>query len=324
MTGYPKVSAVVPTFRRLALLRDCLGTLAAQDYPELEIVVIDDAGGDGTTEAIRAEFPAIAVHGNATRMGAAGAKNEGARRASGELIWFLDSDVELPDRGLLARMVRTLAEHPEAAAIGGERVLAPYGQWVAVRKQLGPDGVSTSVALEDGEAVSPCDYLATSSCLVRVDRFHAVGGFDAAYGIGSEDTELGYRLRRRGWSVLTGPALTVRHHAAQAGRTSDLYAKYRNGLRFAIKNLPAPQLLALPAASLVGMFDPSRIRLILERRPEALKYLPGHLRSGDGRSSWRALPAAARMAASALARAWVWNLVHLPETLAARRRENGP
>jgi len=321
----PEVSAVVPTYRRLALLRRCLRSLVMQRYPRLEILVIDDAGDDNTTEAIQEEFPGISVQRNPSRMGAAASKNEGARRASGELIWFLDSDVEIPDPGLLERMVQTLSEHPEAGAVGGERVLVPDGRWIAVRKWIGPDGMSTSVAIEDGgKPFVTCDYLATSSCMVRADRFQAVGGFDETYGIGSEDTELGFRLRRRGWSVLTGPDLAVHHHAAKAGRTSDLYLRYRNGLRFAIKNFPAPQVLALPAASLIGLLNPARVRLVLDQRPEALKYLPDHLRGAARQQRWCALPTAAQMAASALVRAWAWNLSHLPQTLAARRRAEHP
>jgi len=315
-----QVSAVIPTFRRLDVLRRCLERLVAQEYPALEILVVDDSGGDGTPAIVAAEFPDVRVLENATRQGAAATKNRGAAAAGGELLWFLDSDTEAPDPGLLGRLVQALVDRPDAAAVGGERVRTADGRWLLVQKLLGRDGLATSVALEIADdQLLATDYLATSNCLVRACAFREVGGFDPEYGILSEDLELGYRLRQHGHAVLTGPHLALHHHAEAAGRTGDLYLKYRNGLRFAIKNLPAPELALVPLASLLGLLHPTRWGLVFDARPEALKYLPAPLRDTARRTPWRTVPEVARLTGSALVRAWVWNLSHLSETLAARR-----
>src|SRR5438477_11032040 len=95
-----EISVVVPTYKRPHLLERCLNALVAQDFPrdQYEIIVADDAGGDGATARVVAKRCAV---GNAPsaryvrvvgRHGPAAARNQGWRAARGRVVAFTDDD----------------------------------------------------------------------------------------------------------------------------------------------------------------------------------------------------------------------------------------
>lgn len=104
----PLVSVVVATYRRNEELRAALASLAAQTYPNIEVVLVDDNGDDGwnqtvssIAQAFRAQAPEVLFQQltNHPNQGSAGARNVGIRAAKGDYITFLDDDDEyLPEK----------------------------------------------------------------------------------------------------------------------------------------------------------------------------------------------------------------------------------
>jgi glycosyltransferase involved in cell wall biosynthesis len=112
----PLVSIIIPAWNHLPELLECLKSIATQTYRNLEVIVVDDASTDGTGERMsqyQAPFP-LKIHLLPVNRGAAAARNEGARLATGEGYLFVDADAVLrPDA--IEKMVEVLQKDHTAA-----------------------------------------------------------------------------------------------------------------------------------------------------------------------------------------------------------------
>ena len=113
----PLLSVVIPAWNRAQLVCDAVRSALVQREGEVEVIVVDDASTDNTTEVLEREFGAqIRVLRLEHRRGAGGARNAGARLVGGQFVAFLDSDdVWLP--GKLDAELQVLAQFPEAEAV---------------------------------------------------------------------------------------------------------------------------------------------------------------------------------------------------------------
>lgn len=200
------VSVVIPTYRRPALLRRCLGALLAQTlHPSLfEIVVADDAPDTAVRELVerlqsRARCALRYVAVRATQ-GAAGARNAGWRAAQGEVIAFTDDDT-VPDRNWLLAGLRALAGG--ASAVTG-RVEMPL-------PERPTDYEKDAAGLTRAEFV-------TANCFVRRDVLERIGGFDERFtSAWREDSDLHFRLLEAGCRIDHAPDAVVVHPIRAAG-----------------------------------------------------------------------------------------------------------
>ena len=201
-------SVVIATRDRPQRLATCLESLAAQDYPRerFEVIVVDD-GGHSRLDQVAARY------GERLRLqalerpfgGRSAARNEGAARASGELIAFTDDDTE-PAPGWL----RALATSHEAApgdALGGRTVstsdTSPYAR-------AGDLILDLAYAHQNGRLPPEARFFAANNLALPADRFRAVGGFNTRLQI-SEDRELCDRWAERGFGMTFVPEAVVRH-----------------------------------------------------------------------------------------------------------------
>lgn len=136
-----KFSVVIPTYNRAATLRQTLTALMAQDYPDYEIIVVDDGSTDDTRAMIAREFPQVRYIYQQNR-GPAAARNRGIAHARGEIIAFTDDDC-VPPRDWLARLADGYARYPDVVGVGGyleapdevlqRALLARYERFIARR-----------------------------------------------------------------------------------------------------------------------------------------------------------------------------------------------
>jgi glycosyltransferase involved in cell wall biosynthesis len=109
----PRVSVIVPTRDRLALLRRALAGVQAQRFREFEVIVADDGSADGTADWLESRRPDIRLVASTSPAGAAAARNRGVDSARGELVAFLDSD-DFWHPSYLEDQVAHLDRNPEA------------------------------------------------------------------------------------------------------------------------------------------------------------------------------------------------------------------
>jgi glycosyltransferase involved in cell wall biosynthesis len=181
------ISVIIPAFNRAGIIKEALSSVHVQTRPPLETIVVDDASADGTAEV--AEHEGARVIRLKKNRGAAGARNEGIRAATGDAIALLDSD-DFWEPNHLATAGSLLEDNPEAAAAA--TAIRMVGARTGVWKGRIPEGPPTVVIREAFK-----DWLTpTSTTVVRRDALMAVGGYDESERY-SEDFDLWLRLARR-------------------------------------------------------------------------------------------------------------------------------
>lgn len=189
------VSVVVPTFRKKELLAATLNALCAQTYHHefIEVVVADDCSCDGTQElleGISTSYSLVSVRHEQNR-GRAAARNSAIRKATGDLVIFLDDDMRAEPR-LVSAHVRSHRLYPGSVVIGNALTAPELGTSNALR-YLDTRGVHKLGA--DDEV--PARYFLTNNSSVARSALVDVGMFDETFrNYGFEDTELAFRLER--------------------------------------------------------------------------------------------------------------------------------
>ncbi len=219
-----QLSVIIPTCNRPSSLAACLSGLQEQTLPSsaLEVVVVDDSGqsSSANTEPTVAGFRQLTLIRHEQNLGAAAARNTGARAASGDYLAFVDDDC-VPDRSWAAELTDHLADSGEAALVGTVRVDDPQSGYDRVTQLL-------SEPLQDGDGTLV--RAQTANLTVPAAAFAAVGGFDESYsGAGYEDYEFCQRWRASGRKILAVPEAIV-HHRRNTTLTGFWRQHYHYGL----------------------------------------------------------------------------------------------
>jgi glycosyltransferase involved in cell wall biosynthesis len=197
------ISIVVPVYNGGASFRKCLSSIQAANPAPYEVVVVADGDTDGSRELAR-NFGYRVIE-NETPTGPARARNQGARAANGDIIFFVDADVTLqPDA--LGRVAAVFEKEPHIAALIGSYDDKPPGNgFFAQYKNLQHHFVHQQGNEEASTFWGACGA-------IRRDVFMQLGGFDEAYRRPSiEDIELGYRLKRAGHHIRLVKHLQIKH-----------------------------------------------------------------------------------------------------------------
>ena len=208
----PRVTVIIPTYNRSRFVCEAIDSVLAQNYANLELLVIDDGSTDNTAQVVSAYGPAVRYLRQAN-AGAAAARNRGIELATGTLVAFLDSDDLFLD-GKLARQVQVFARQPETVfAYSWFSILDEAG-----RTRLGRRCRLTGCVAEQLLAQCMQGPLATPTIMVRRDALRSVGGFDETMHL-SEDIDLWCRLARLGPIALIPEVLVeVRRHGGNLSR----------------------------------------------------------------------------------------------------------
>jgi len=231
----PFVSIVIPTRDHVTLLQRCLTSIREKtDYAPIEIVIVDNGSTEPETHAFlhslaldaRVQILTDADEFNFSRL-----INRGARAARGQILAFVNNDVETEKSGWLREMV-SHAIRPEVGAVGA-RLWYPDGRLQHAGVVLGLNGVAghafqhfltQPVAPMNRTFVLAQNYSAvTAACMVvRKTIFDDVGGFDENLSNNFNDVDFCLRLRERGWQIIWTPYADLIHQeSASRGRHSD-------------------------------------------------------------------------------------------------------
>ena len=209
-----QISVVIPTHNRKDLLRRCLEAVLNQDYPDYEVIVVDDGSTDGTGEMVRREFPQVRIIRQVPNRGPAAARNRGIEVATGEIVAFTDDDCVVP-RDWLTRLAEGFRRYPDVAGVGGfqdppETLIRdnPIARAEHTRRlRRWGERAFREVA---GSAEVP--GLGTNNVAYRRDVLLEVGGFDEHFPVAAgEDADLKLRIAQAGYELLYLP-IGVDHH----------------------------------------------------------------------------------------------------------------
>ncbi len=200
---YPKVSVIVCSYNGAKTLGECLESLQHLNYPDYEVVLVDDGSKDNTQEIVKA-FPSV-VNIVQTNMGLSYARNAGAAAASGEIYAYTDSDC-MADPDWLYYLVGTLLSG-EYAGVGGPNISPPAVNWVQASVSAAPGGPS-HVLLTDTVA----EHIPGCNMAFHAAAFWNIGGFDTEYRKAGDDVDFCWRLQTGGGVIAFSPSAIVWHY----------------------------------------------------------------------------------------------------------------
>lgn len=213
---WPKISVVVCTYNGARTIRECFEALKKIDYPDYEVIVINDGSTD-ETERIAREFPFRLI--STPNRGLSQARNTGMHLATGEIVAYTDDDAYPDPHWLtyLADMFLTTSH----AGIGGPNLPPPDDGWIAECVANAPGG-PIHVLLDDqtAEHIPGCNMAFRKTCL------ESIGGFDPQFRTAGDDVDVCWRLQKKGWTLGFHPSALVWHHRRNSVRT---YWKQQRG-----------------------------------------------------------------------------------------------
>ncbi len=199
---YPRVSVVVCSYNAERTMEACLASLEKLNYPDYEVIVVNDGSTDRTLE-ISQRFPYCRIISQPNK-GLSVARNVGADAATGEIVAYTDSDC-VADPDWLAYLVAKM-EAAQLMACGGPNFPPPENSLVPAAVAVSPGG-PTHVLLSDDVA----EHIAGCNMAFRRDVLLRMGGFDPIYRAAGDDVDICWRFQDAGYTIGFSPAAVVWH-----------------------------------------------------------------------------------------------------------------
>ncbi|MDG7002018.1 MAG: glycosyltransferase family 2 protein [Nitrososphaerota archaeon] len=242
------VSVVIPCYflkgKSVNLLSNCITSVLGSTYKKIEVIVVDDGSPVDFASMLDSDLlRRVTLISNWENRGYGYACNEGAKRAGGEFVCFLNDDMKVKVDAIEI-LVRLLYGNPQIGIIACKEV--EYESTTKVR--------SAGMLMDrfmNTYARRPTDppvffYAPGSPSFMKHEVFTAVGGFDDEYYLYAEDVDLSWRVRLRGYRIVYEDSAIVYHlGSATLGRFTArrVYFTQKNSLRTLLKNSGASMLL---------------------------------------------------------------------------------
>jgi O-antigen biosynthesis protein len=205
---WPRFSVVVCTYNGSRTIRDCLEGLVRLEYPDFEVIVVNDGSTDGTADIVaQYSFRLISTK----NYGLSCARNTGLEAATGEIVAYLDDDA-YPDSHWLTYLAATFMRTTHVG-VGGPN-LAPAGDGPIAECIAHAPGGPVHVLLSDQEA----EHIPGCNMAFRKAALKAIRGFDPQFRIAGDDVDVCWRLLHQGWTLGFHPAAMVWHHRRNSVR----------------------------------------------------------------------------------------------------------
>ena len=215
------VSVVVVNWNGRHLLSRCLDSLVTQDYPNYEVLLVDNGSQDGSVDFVKSLYPNVRTIESPTNLGYAGGCNLGAAHAGGDYILLLNNDTKM-SATLISQLARALDCSPETAAVAGVAVgsLEMAGE---SHVQIPILGVTAK------HIVGPYDpnrlFYAPGTCVMYRNGILAQP-FDPDYFAYDEDVYLSWRLRLLGHGVQINVDAYFEHEPFSTSRRIKSYVVF--------------------------------------------------------------------------------------------------
>jgi len=201
---WPKVSVVVCAYNAADTLEDCLSSLEKLNYPNYEVILVNDGSRDDTPTIgrLHLDVRTIDIYPNG---GLSAARNTGLAHATGEIVAYTDADVRV-DPEWLTYLVQPFLQS-DVVGSGGPNVVPADDCWIAQCVARAPGG-PTQVLLDDRVA----EHVPGCNMAFRRDALLAIGGFNPVFLRAGDDVDVCWRLQAQGWKIGFAPAALVWHH----------------------------------------------------------------------------------------------------------------
>lgn len=255
MKRFPLVWTIVLNFNARELTCQCLESLLESTYPNLKVLLVDNASTDNTVQAVRTDFPRVEVIQNPKNYFFAQGNNIGMKFAlnqGAEYIFILNNDTRV-DPECISALASFLQDQPECAAC------QPLLLQMQKPNRIASAGcrVALSGRARDLYYGLPIDDIARQpfevcgvtggAFLVRAAALQKAGGFCKYFKMYFEDVDLSLRLQEHGYALYCIPAAKVRHHVSASTQKKGVffhtYYTERNSYLVVLRNFPITQIL---------------------------------------------------------------------------------
>ena len=226
----PELSILIVSYNTCPLTLTCLDSVYTETHDlSFEVIVVDNASADGSAKEIRERFPSVILHESPTNLGFAAANNLAARLARGRHLLLLNPDTVVLD-GAVQKLHRFALARPEAGIVGGRTFfedgsLNPTScrgrptPWSLLCRGLGLSTLFPGSSLLDSESLGPWqrdsvrEVDIVTGCLLLISRalWEELGGFDPAFFMYGEESDLCLRARARGFRPMITPEARIIH-----------------------------------------------------------------------------------------------------------------
>ena len=303
---HPLVSVVIPHYAGTEILSECLTSLNNCSYPNLEIIVVDNASPDDSVYFIKSNFQNVLLIQSEYNRGFAGGCNFGAQHTKGKYLLILNNDT-IHDSDWIDPLVKMMESNPKISAVQPKILNYDNRDYFDYAGACGGfmdkycfpfarGRIFNTVEKDEGQYDEPCKifWASGTAFLTRKDVFNKIGGFDEILFAHMEEIDYHWKSQMLGNEIWVEPASVIYHKGAVTLPVSSpkkTYLNYRNSLILLLTNYPkmTPIRLLFP-------------RLFLEfisLLKEVITFKWGH--------------------AFAILRSWMWILSHL--SLLKKRRD---
>jgi len=245
-----KASVIVPVWNGREYLSACLDALLAQDYPDSEVIVVDDASTDGSADFVAENYPRVRLIRSEHNLGFAGACNVGIEAGQGEVLVLLNQDTRVCP-GWLQALVGALQEF--RTGVVGCKILYPDGKtiqhaggWIEWPLGLAHHHGQGEQDAGQWDVPQPVEYVTGAAMAFRRDVLVRVGLLDEGFWPGYfEDADFCFRVREAGYEVWYTPGAVLTHEETTSltDPTVISHAYQRGRLRFLLKHMPPHRFL---------------------------------------------------------------------------------
>jgi len=199
---WPAISVVLCSYNGGRVIRECLEGLLRLEYPNYEVIVVDDGSRDNTAD-IAAQYPFRLIR--TENHGLSSARNTGCEAATGEIVAYIDDDA-YPDPHWLQYLAHTFMT-TDHVGVGGPNLPPPGDGMIADCVAVAPGGpIHVLISDREAEHIPGCNMAFRKAALERV------GGFDRKFRVSGDDVDMCWRLQEQGWTLGFNPAAVVWHH----------------------------------------------------------------------------------------------------------------
>lgn len=252
----PSASVIVVNYNGRCHLEKCIPSLLSDNRAGYEFILVDNGSTDGSAAYVERVFPGVRVIRSEANLGFGQGANLGAREAKGRYLAFLNQDT-IVESGWLEALTTALEADTRAGLATSKVLLISNRQWInTCGNTVHCTGLTmcrgmgmAHTAFTDTEEV---DAVSGAAFAIRRDLFESLGGFDDAFFLYMEDTDLSWRARLAGHRCICVPSSIVLHDYALRFGPERTFYQERNRYLMLLKSLRWRTLLVLLPALLLS------------------------------------------------------------------------
>lgn len=254
MQTHELVSVLVINWNGKQWIRQCLESLRQQRYPNLEIIVVDNASTDGSAELVKTRYPEVKLVNSRENLGFSGGNNLGIRSCRGGYVLLLNVDAFI-NEDLLGPLVKFMEQHPDVGVAQPKILIMDYqnlldgtGSFFTRTGVLYHNGYLKRADHPKYKSIFPVYTTKGAAMLIRKEVIkRTMGLFDPEYFLYFEETDFCHRVWLAGYKVMYVPLGIVYHQgggisAATLNNAFTQFHSYKNRITTYLKNLSVGEL----------------------------------------------------------------------------------